>query len=132
MTSIEKVTQDGELVHETATELPIVEIEGEVVREMTGIIPRLVFTMPVGYRRNTHLRFEIEVRVRDWSFKENGKGELSREHVFALEEITLVGAYTAAQADPGVGGSNAVSAPGMKDDPDTRPDTGTGDIHVDF
>lgn len=137
MTTTEQ-SKEIEVVHQTATELAVVEIEGEMVREMTGVLPRLVFQMPVGYKRNTHLKFELEVRVRDWAMKENTKGELSREHNFALVEITLIGAYTADQVDPGVGGSAAVSAPGMRNDSDTRPDgesngTGTGEPDgVDF
>ncbi len=108
-----------EIVHRPPTELPIVEVEGEIIRKMLAKMPGFEVELPVGYRRGTHLKFEVEVRVRGIAHRE-GKGrdkELERMHDFALEEIKLIGAYTADQLDPGVGGSAAVSAGG----------TGTGD-----
>jgi len=120
----------AELVHATPEELAIVEIEGEVIRKMLGKLPGFEIEMPVGYRRNTHLKFELEVRVRNVATNEDRKGELSRMHTFALEEIKLIGAYTADQLDPGVGGSASVSAAGGTAS-DDRPDaggTGTGGL----
>jgi hypothetical protein len=97
----------------TPEELPLVEFEGDLVRTMLGKIPGFEIEMPVGYRRGTHLKFELEVRIRNVAVNEDRKGELSRMHTFALEEIKLVGAYTADQLDPGVGGSASVSSNGM-------------------
>lgn len=106
-----------ELVHTTtkSLEVPVAEFEGEWVRHMLGKLPALVIEMPVGYSRGTHLKMEVEVRVRDVAMKEV-KGELTREHTFALEEIKLLGAYSADEMDPGVGGNAAAGAEGEDDD----------------
>lgn len=114
-------TPGTELVH--AESLPIVEIEGEIIRTMLGVMPKFEIEMPVGYKRGTHLKFEVEVRVRNFAINEDRKGNLARVHTFALEEIKLIGAYTADQVDPGVGGSASVGAIGSDD----RSDLGTGE-----
>lgn len=117
-----------EKVHKTV-EVPVAEFEGEFIREMVGKIPQIVMEMPVGYARGTHLKLEVEVRVRSVTVDEfksgPNKGELYREHTLALEEIKLIGAYAAEELDPGVGGSAsaaAVQAEG-EDDSDDRPET---------
>lgn len=110
----------------TPEELPIVEFEGDLVRQMLGKIPGFEIEMPVGYKRGTHLKFELEVRIRNVAVNEDRKGELSRMHTFALEEIKLVGAYTADQLDPGVGGSASVSSAGGTEVSDGRPELESG------
>lgn len=112
--------QDGkELVHATtkALEVPVAEFEGEWIRQMHGVLPSQTIEMPVGYARGTHLKFEIEVRVRDIAIKEI-KGELTRVHTFAVEDhkVRLLGAYTADELDPGVGGNAAAGAEEGEDD----------------
>lgn len=102
-----------EKVHKTV-EIPVAEFEGEYVREMIGKIPQIVMEMPMGYARHTHLKLELEVRVGRVLVDEfksgEKKGQLYREHTLALEEIKLIGAYTADEMDPGVGGSASVEA----------------------
>lgn len=116
-----------EKVHKTV-EVPVAEFEGEFVREMIGKIPQINMEMPVGYSRGTHLKLELEVRVtgvRVDEFKSGEKkGDLFREHTLKLEEIKLIGAYTADELDPGVGGSASVTAAKQddEDDPDERLD----------
>lgn len=108
-----KEIEVAEKVHKTV-EIPVAEFEGEYVREMIGKIPQIVMEMPMGYARHTHLKLELEVRVGRVTVDEfksgEKKGQLFREHTLSLEEIKLVGAYTADEMDPGVGGSASVEA----------------------
>lgn len=101
-----------ELVH--VTPMPIAEVEGEMIRRMEGKIPGLTLQMDYGYKRNTHLRLEVEVRVQSVLVDEirggPDRGQLVRRHNFAIEEVKIVGAYTAAQMEQGVGGSASASA----------------------
>lgn len=90
-----------------AEAIPVSVFEGEYVRVMKGLLPALTLEMEAGYARGTHLQLMVEVRVRDVNFKEVQRGDLARIHSFALEQIQLIGAFTAEQADPGVGGSLA-------------------------
>ena len=87
----------------------VTEFEGEYVRVMEGKLPAITLEMPEGYARGTHLKMQVEVRVRNVRYEEiprgEHKGDLVRQHIFALEEVVLTDALTAEQADPGVGGS---------------------------
>ena len=95
-----------------AEPIPVAQFEGEYVRQMEGRLPAITLEMPEGYARGTHLKMEVEVRVRNVRYEEIArgpeKGDLVRQHVFALEEIKLLSAFDADQADPGVGGSASV------------------------
>lgn len=94
----------------SAIEIPVAEFEGEYIRQFKGKVNLPVFEMDRGYARGTHLKIAIELRVRDVSVTEDRRGDLTREHTFALEQIELLGAYSADQMDPGVGGNAAASA----------------------
>lgn len=95
---------------EEAKGIPVAEFEGDFVRYMEGKLPAITMEMPEGYARGTHLKMMIEVRIRNVRYEEDRKGELTRQHVFALEEIQLVGAYAPEDLDPGVGGSASAGA----------------------
>lgn len=114
----------------TAIEMPVAEFEGEFVRLMVGNLPSIAMEMPVGYARGTHLKMEIEVRVKGVRVDEGTgrhKGDLVRYHALALEEIKLIGAYTADQMDPGVGGSASIEAAKAEDqETDESPEQGEG------
>lgn len=101
-------------VHSTAVTLPVAEFEGEMVRIMHGKLPGIVLEMDYGYKRDTHLKLEIEVRVRSVTVDEmragKTKGDLVRIHEFAIEEAKIIGAYTADEMEQGVGGSASVAA----------------------
>jgi hypothetical protein len=105
------VTLEVGVVH--ALEIPVAAFEGEYVREMVGKIPAITLPMDYGYARGTFLKLEVEVRVRRVSVDEVNrgphKGDLYREHQFTIEEVKIVGAYTAEQMDQGVGGGLAGS-----------------------
>ncbi len=55
--------------------------------------------------RCTHLRLNIEVRVKSVRYEENRKGDLVRQHVFALESVQLVSSFQPEEAADDVGGS---------------------------
>lgn len=94
--------------------------EGEYVRVMRGKIPAIVVDMPEGFARGTHVKLQVEARVRNVGYNEatdkENKGELVREHSFVVEEVALLGAMTPAEADPGVGGSAAAPKLEERDD----------------
>lgn len=95
-------------------EIPVAEFEGEMVRIMVGKIPAIALEMDYGYSRGTHLKLELEVRVRSVRVDEvnsgKNKGDLFREHQFVIEEARILGAYTQEEMDPGVGGGLAAGA----------------------
>lgn len=99
-----------------AKPIPVAEFEGSFVRTMEGKLPAMTLDMPEGYARGTHLKMLVEVRVRNVRYEEDKSGELKRQHVFALEEIQLLGAYTAEEVDPGVGGNASAAAQDDLDD----------------
>lgn len=84
--------------------------EGSPVHNIEGKLPAITLEMPEGYARGTHLKMMVEVRVRNVRYEEDRKGDLTRQHVFALEEVTLVGAFSPEELDPGVGGSASGAA----------------------
>jgi hypothetical protein len=86
------------------------EFEGDVVSECEGKLPQIVLDMPEGYVRGTHLRMMVEVRVRNIRYEENRKGELVRQHVFALDSVQLVAAFPPGQASDEIVG-DASGAP---------------------
>jgi len=95
--------------------IPVGEFEGEFIRNFEGRLPALTLDMPEGYRRGTHLKLEVEVRIRNVDFIEgksrNGEpGDLSRNHVFALEEIRLVDAWDPANRPSNVSGNLAADS----------------------
>lgn len=90
----------------------VAEHEGEYVRVMRGKLPAINLEMEEGYVRNTHLKMELEVRIRNVHYDEitsgKDKGDLVRQHNFALESASIVGAMTPEQAEQGVGGGQLV------------------------
>lgn len=118
----------------SALEIPVADFEGEYVRLMVGKLPAINLEMDYGYARGTHLKLELEVRVRSVNVDEvssgRNKGDLVREHKFALEEARIIGAYTADQAEQGVGGSLAATGSDVEDEAvnsDDRPAGQNGD-----
>lgn len=90
---------------QTVVPMPIAVFEGEFVTEMEGRLPAVIMEMPEGYARGTHLRLNLEVRVKNVRYEENRKGDLTRQHVFALESIHLATAFSPEDAADSVGGS---------------------------
>jgi len=121
---------NGESMSE-ATEPPVepaapapATFEGEFISEMEGRLPAFTIDMPEGYTRGTHLRFNVEVRVKNVRYDETRRGDLIRQHIFAIEEVALVSAFSPEQDNTGVGGSaSAQSVP----TPDEQAEMG---VHV--
>lgn len=105
-----------------AKPIPVAEFEGQYIRAFEGKLPAITLDMPEGYARGTHLKMEVEVRIRSVRLEEiqrgADKGDLTRQHVFALEEVRLLGAYSPDEVDPGVGGSASVAAIGAEPEED--------------
>lgn len=94
------------------------EFEGAVVSECEGKLPQIVLDMPDGYVRGTHLRLMVEVRVRNIRYEENRKGELIRQHVFALDSVQLVAAFPPGQARDEITGDASASPTPTPEDAD--------------
>lgn len=90
--------------------IPVAEFEGEFVRNFEGKLPAIVLDMPEGYQRGMHLVMEVEVRVRNVGYIEDKKQDLTRQHIFALEEVRLKEAFDPAHRPTNVGGSSAGDA----------------------
>lgn len=119
-------------VHATPLEMPVAEMEGELVRLFLGKIPALNLEMEYGYARGAHLKIELNVRCRRYAADEikagPRKGELVREHIFDIESASIVGVYTQEEIDAadgaGVGGGLAAGVETEEDDDsDDRPDS---------
>lgn len=85
--------------------IPVTVFEGDVVTDMEGRLPAITIDMAEGYLRNTHLRMEVEVRVKNVRYEEGPRGDLRRVHVFALEAVALKVAFRAEDAAGIVTGS---------------------------
>jgi hypothetical protein len=91
---------------ETGTEVVAIGVfEGDLVTASEGRLPAITFEMPDSYARHTVLRMMIEVRVKNVRYEEGRKGELTRQHVLALESIALKSAFQPHEAQDSVGGS---------------------------
>lgn len=101
---------DSDARSEAPRPIPVAEFEGDFVRVMRAKLPAITLEMEEGWPRNTHLKLEVEVRVRNIRYEEDRKGDLIREHTLVIEEVRMLGAYSPDEADPGVGGSASAAA----------------------
>lgn len=84
----------------------VAEFEGGYVTQMRGKIPAITIPMEDGYRRGTHIRLQIEVRVRNVRYEELKNGELLRDHIFeAVSARAVVAIAPEDLASEDVGGS---------------------------
>ena len=90
--------------------VPVSVFEGVPITQMDAILPRMVIEMPEGYQRGTHLRLNVEVRIKSVRLEEGRKGDLVRQHVLAIEGVELVSAFQPEQIRDDVGGSASASA----------------------
>ena len=90
--------------------LPVAEFEGEYVRAFEAKLPAITLDMPEGYLRGTHLLLALEVRIRNVAYDEDKRGDLTRRHTLALEEIKLTDAFDPASRPSNVGGNSAGDA----------------------
>lgn len=108
----EELEMDERREPDASAETPpqLYEFEGAVVSECEGKLPQIVLDMPEGYVRGTHLRMMVEVRVRNIRYEENRKGELIRQHVFALDSVQLVAAFPPGEARDEIAGDATAAA----------------------
>lgn len=81
------------------------QFEGDFIHDLEGKLPAMTVEMPEAYARGTVLRLNVEVRVKSVRHEENRKGDLVRQHVFALESINLAAAFKPEEDRSTVGGS---------------------------
>lgn len=81
------------------------QFEGDFIQDLEGKLPAMTVEMPEAYARGTVLRLNVEVRVKSVRHEENRKGDLVRQHVFALESINLAAAFKPEEDRSSVGGS---------------------------
>jgi len=65
------------------------DFDGSPIESVEAKLPSFIVELPEGYRRGTHLKMEIEFRVRSVRYEENRKGELIQQLILAVEEIEL-------------------------------------------
>lgn len=68
----------------------VAEFEGGYVTQMRGKIPAITIPMGDGYRRGTHIRLQVEVRVRNVRYEELKNGELLRDHILQAVSVRSV------------------------------------------
>jgi hypothetical protein len=66
------------------------EFEGDEVTDFTAMIPSLSLEADQAYPRGTYLTLKVEVRVRSVRIEEDRKGNLSRKHVLAIEDVQIL------------------------------------------
>jgi hypothetical protein len=81
------------------------QFEGDFIHDLEGKLPAMTVEMPEAYARGTVLRLNVEVRVKSVRHEENRKGDLVRQHVFALESVNLAAAFKPEEDRSSVGGS---------------------------
>lgn len=81
------------------------EFEGDVVTGVTGKFPALSIDLVEGYTKGTHLRLEVEVRVKNVQYNEDRHGNTIRQHVFSIESAQVKSAFRPEDVRDDVGGS---------------------------
>lgn len=65
------------------------EFEGDEVVDFLGILPKAILECPESYARGTQLSLNVEVRIKSVRLEEDRKGNLIRQHVFAIEAVSV-------------------------------------------
>lgn len=73
------------------------EFEGDEVSDFTAQIPSMTLETDQAYPRGTYLTLQVEVRVRSIRIDEDRKGNLSRKHVLAIEDVKILERLTPEQ-----------------------------------
>jgi hypothetical protein len=71
--------------------------EGDEVTNFTAQLPSAMLEAPEAYQRGTLLTLTVQVRVKSVRIEEDRKGNLSRKHILALEEVNVTDVLTPAQ-----------------------------------
>jgi hypothetical protein len=70
------------------------DFEGEEIAEFTAQLPTVKLEAEEMYPRGTHIMVSAEYRVRSVHIEEDKKGNLTRHHVLALENLVVTGRQT--------------------------------------
>lgn len=73
------------------------EFEGDEVTDFTAQLPSASLEAPAAYPRGTLLNLSVQVRVKSVRLEEDRKGNLSRKHILALEDVSILDVLTPAQ-----------------------------------
>jgi hypothetical protein len=65
------------------------DFDGSPITSVEAKLPTFIVELPQGYRRGTHLRMEMDFRIRSVRYEENRKGELVQQLILAVEEVEL-------------------------------------------
>lgn len=79
---------ESELRHNPTVK--IAEFEGGYVTKMRGKLPSFSIDMKNGYLHGTHIRMQIEVRVKNVRYEELKNRELLRDHILELVSARTV------------------------------------------
>lgn len=73
------------------------EFEGDEVTEFTAQLPSASLEAPAAYPRGTILTLNVQVRVKSVRLDEDRKGNLSRKHILAFEDVSIADVLTPEQ-----------------------------------
>lgn len=68
--------------------------EGAPIVDHVGRIPSVSVECPEAYARGTTLRLNVEVRVRGVRMEENKDGDIVRQVIFAVEDVSIDKVFT--------------------------------------
>lgn len=111
----EEIEQSSEIVEAEIVMAETIVFEGDAVTDVEARLPAITLALGSSYPRNTHIRFNIEVRVKGVHVDETKNG-LTRQHVLAYESVELVTAFDPAEAADTLGGSATSSAQQSEED----------------
>lgn len=94
-----------------STPVYITMFEGAPITGQHGRLPSIALPMDNSYQRGTHLRLEVEVRVKGVRHEENRAGDVERHHIFALETVIVRSAFQPEDVADSVGGSASAFPP---------------------
>lgn len=88
-----------------ATSEHVNEFEGDTISKIEVRIPATVVVVDESHLRGTHLRANVELRVKNVYYVEGGKGDLVRAEVVAVEWVQFQSSFAADQIQDDIGGS---------------------------
>lgn len=65
------------------------EFEGDEIVDFLGVLPKAVLECPEAYIRGTQLDLNVTVRVKSVRLEEDKQGNLIRQHIFAIEAVSI-------------------------------------------
>lgn len=81
--------------------------EGSPIVDHVGRIPAVSVECPEGYARGTVLKLNVEVRVRSVRMEEDKNGDVVRQVIFAVEDLSIDSVITPEQLSQSLVGGTA-------------------------